>query len=458
MFPYTHEDIKEPDREALARRGLLTREQLSGFLHSKEGPAALTEISTVTRIMLGIGSWSCSAAEVIQEPFSPLCDEIHEKDSWSQLGRLQTYESAESWPQFDKEVLQLIEQLDSLDGVAVFEFKHLPSTLPIDKPRRVSDVVAALATQLEGVNQVAEHAGINSVIRGGGGHASASRAALQAYCYSVEEEVAVFAVTDYRVAFFMSRSPDVMDKRIRISDPVWWDQAKPSAKAYWLRFMRLAAERHSEKAALARELVPFTGPGKSMPVTSDMAWQLPLARLLEAKCPSTGFRTPLGILLPMASDRHKLWLSATSVDQLSRNNSETEEKLAFSYAFAQLKHNEVIERGTHAQVKEGNLLGSRIVLKLFRQDSKDAMAAFMAELNAYDDLKDLQGTYIPKLLLAGPVQETDDKTDALGDPFKEEVADLEAKLYAEEFDKYSAPRKRHKGLNGQMCHYVDSKA
>ena len=60
-----------------------------------------------------------------------------------------------------------------------------------------------------------------------------------------EEEVAVFAVTDYRVAFFMSRSPDVMDKRIRISDPVWWDQAKPSAKAYWLRFMRLAAERHS---------------------------------------------------------------------------------------------------------------------------------------------------------------------------------------------------------------------
>lgn len=92
-----------------------------------------------------------------------------------------------------------------------------------------------------------------------------------------------------------------------------------------------------------------------MPVTSDMAWQLPLARLLEAKCPSTGFRTPLGILLPMASDRHKLRLSATSVDQLSRNNSETEEKLAFSYAFAQLKHNEVIERGTHAQVKEVRL-------------------------------------------------------------------------------------------------------
>ena len=67
----------------------------------------------------------------------------------------------------------------------------------------------------------------------------------------MEEEVAVFAVTDYKVAFFMSRSPDVTDKRIRISEPVWWDQANPSAKAYWLRFMQLAAQRHSGTTELA---------------------------------------------------------------------------------------------------------------------------------------------------------------------------------------------------------------
>ena len=36
------------------------------------------------------------------------------------------------------------------------------------------------------------------------------------------------------------------------------------------------------------------------------------------------------------------------------------------------------------------------------------MAAFKAELKAYDNLKGLQGTYIPKLLLAGPIQETGD--------------------------------------------------
>ena len=61
----------------------------------------------------------------------------------------------------------------------------------------------------------------------------------------MEEEVAVFAVADYEVAFFMSRSRDVTDKVIRVSEPVWWNQANPSAKAYWLGFAALAAQRHS---------------------------------------------------------------------------------------------------------------------------------------------------------------------------------------------------------------------
>ena len=164
-----------------------------------------------------------------------------------------------------------------------------------------------------------------------------------------------------------------------------------------------------------------------------------------------------------------------------------------------------------------------MVLKLFRQDSEDAMAAFMAELNAYDALKDLQGTYIPRLLLAGPVQETgdfalvqthggksfeqlpsvgrrqgdaairalkalhglgalhgdislgnfvydpiekrvmaidlqfvtfpatDDEKYTFGDPFEQEVADLEAEMYPEKSDVWSALGKRHKGLNAQTC-------
>ena len=78
---------------------------------------------------------------------------------------------------------------------------------------------------------------------------------MHAYGYSVEEEVAVFVVTDYKVTFFMSRSPDVTDKRIRISEPVWWDQANPSARAYWLSFMQLAAQRHPGSNWLAACLV-----------------------------------------------------------------------------------------------------------------------------------------------------------------------------------------------------------
>lgn len=57
MFPYTHKDIEEQDREALVRRGLLTRDQLSRFSDKKE-TAALTDISIVTRYMLRAGESS----------------------------------------------------------------------------------------------------------------------------------------------------------------------------------------------------------------------------------------------------------------------------------------------------------------------------------------------------------------------------------------------------------------
>lgn len=117
--------------------------------------------------------------EVIQQPFAPLQDEIHEEDSWSQPGRSQTFESAESWPEIDAEAMQLFKQLDSLAGDAVFDPLKLPSVLPIPKPRRVHFVTAALMDQLGGVSQVAEVVGMTSILMGGGRQASASRGALQ---------------------------------------------------------------------------------------------------------------------------------------------------------------------------------------------------------------------------------------------------------------------------------------
>ena len=58
MFPYAHKCIKEPDREALVRRGLITREQLSRFEGTTDEDAALTDISDITKALLVNGECS----------------------------------------------------------------------------------------------------------------------------------------------------------------------------------------------------------------------------------------------------------------------------------------------------------------------------------------------------------------------------------------------------------------
>ena len=87
-------------------------------------------------------------------------------------------------------------------------------------------------------------------------------------------------------------------------------------------------------------------------MTSDVAWQLPLAQLLKAKFPSARFCTPQGSVLPAASNKNKSMLNSSTAIQPLQNASNNEEELAFSYAFADLKHGAVIERGSQAQVKE----------------------------------------------------------------------------------------------------------
>lgn len=89
-----------------------------------------------------------------------------------------------------------------------------------------------------------------------------------------------------------------------------------------------------------------------MPVTSDVAWQLPLARLLKAKNPSARSRTPAGSVLPNTSYGQDMLLGASNADQMLQNACGSDEELAFSYAFADLKHGDVICNDSHAQVKE----------------------------------------------------------------------------------------------------------
>ncbi len=67
---------------------------------------------------------------------------------------------------------------------------------------------------------------------------------VQVFGYAVEEEVALAAVTNYLVTLFIRRSMDVKDKTIYVSDPVWFDQTQPPAKACWLNFMHEAQLCH----------------------------------------------------------------------------------------------------------------------------------------------------------------------------------------------------------------------
>ena len=56
--------------------------------------------------------------------------------------------------------------------------------------------------------------------------------------------MAVAAVTNYEVTLFIQRPADVTDKAIYISEPVWFDQSQPSARACWLYFMHEAQRRY----------------------------------------------------------------------------------------------------------------------------------------------------------------------------------------------------------------------
>ncbi len=63
-------------------------------------------------------------------------------------------------------------------------------------------------------------------------------------------------LTNYHATVFMHRSPDVLDNRIWVSAPVWWDQNPYVA---WLYALQQAEQLSSQKQCLPRLLLPFTG-------------------------------------------------------------------------------------------------------------------------------------------------------------------------------------------------------
>ena len=107
-------------------------------------------------------------------------------------------------------------------------------------------------------------------------------------------------------------------------------------------------------------------------MTFDMAWQLPLTRLLRAQHRATLFHTPVAMRRPagyFTRSRSRSMLPAPRVSVPAGSElaarihyspsppvppaaSDEDEELAFSFGFADLKHGRVIHSGVNAQVKE----------------------------------------------------------------------------------------------------------
>ena len=67
---------------------------------------------------------------------------------------------------------------------------------------------------------------------------------VQAFALAVEEGVSLAAVTSYMVTFFIMRA-NVSNKHIYVSDPVWFNETGPSARACWYTFMAMAQDKRS---------------------------------------------------------------------------------------------------------------------------------------------------------------------------------------------------------------------
>ena len=84
---------------------------------------------------------------------------------------------------------------------------------------------------------------------------------MQVYGDAVVDEAPLLILSNYLVTIFLKRSQHCWDKRLWASEPIWWDQTQPSARACWLHAFQLAAQMAPMKSQLPRRVVPQTMEG-----------------------------------------------------------------------------------------------------------------------------------------------------------------------------------------------------
>ena len=115
---------------------------------------------------------------------------------------------------------------------------------------------------LEGVLPHFQQAGIDSSSCPGiAGMLSLPLHVLQVYGDAVMDEAPLLILTNYHVTVFLKRSDNVQDKRLWASEPIWFDQKDPPARASWVHGLQQAGELRNLKRRLPRAIVPPTVEG-----------------------------------------------------------------------------------------------------------------------------------------------------------------------------------------------------
>ena len=95
-----------------------------------------------------------------------------------------------------------------------------------------------------------------SSCHGVAGMLSAPLHVLQVYGDAVMDEAPLLILTNYHVTIFLKRSDNVQDKRLWASEPVWFDQTDPPARASWVHGLQQAEELRDLKRRLPHAIVP----------------------------------------------------------------------------------------------------------------------------------------------------------------------------------------------------------
>ncbi|CAL5225154.1 g7934 [Coccomyxa viridis] len=326
LWQYGNQLMTEEEKNVLAVNNLSSMRELATLINNPAVVMNLPGLSMNTRAMLmdgGRGSGQLvSQRWVIEQPLA-------EQQSVPR-------------PPGPKTRAARVENLSDQPEIPV---SALPSTMPLPPPRAEDDVKGNVSHQFSSVNLVSTMSGPGTTTEGarggasvsqtdlllrepeqgaGGGGMAADRARVssvlevkadwqveldpadtwesmtrdeakmkeimpglqQAWGYAVKEQVALVAVTTYKFTIYMMRAPlQYGPKALLISDPIWWNQQNPSARACMLHFMSLAHERFPEKQQLAEAQVPATIPPGHRWLRSpgDWPWRAPTAFLMNAR-------------------------------------------------------------------------------------------------------------------------------------------------------------------------------